>query len=162
MNVNAIFVIILIISSFTAVVSLLLKGKYAKIAFVLSVLNIAIAIAAFMTIHFPENQCRANPYATDCGKHSGLYLLISLFNFVFGIIIWYLAFQRKETAPIVYDPASPVVGSQLELQNKKEEGLRKLLKASGSLVTFGIIGFVVLIVVIFAVALSQLLTIAIL
>jgi hypothetical protein len=120
------------------------------------VLNIAIAIAAFITIHFPENQCRANPYVTDCGKHSGLYLLISLFNLVFGVIIWHLAFQRKEPAPIVDDPSSPIVGSQLALQNNKEEGLRKFLKASGSLVTFGIIGFVVLILVIFAVALSQL------
>ena len=156
MNVNAVFVIILIISSFTAIVSLLLKGKYSKISFALSALNIAIAITAFVTIHFPENQCRANPYATDCGKHSGLYLLISLFNFVFGIIIWYLAFQRKEPDPIVYDPASPVVGSQIALQNNKEEGLRKFLKVSGSLVTLGIIGFVVLIVVIFAVAISQL------
>jgi len=120
------------------------------------VLNIAIAITAFVTIHFPENQCRANPYATDCGKHSGLYLLISLFNIVFGLIIWYLAFQRKEKVPIAYTSTTPIAGSKLPVQNNKEESLRKFLKASGKFVIFGIIGFVVLILVGFAVALSQL------
>jgi len=151
MNVNAIFVIILIISSFTAIVSFLLKGKYYKTALALSILNIAIAAIACFTIHFPENQCRANPYATDCGKHSGLYLLICLFNFIFGIIIWYLAFKRKDPHPLVYDPAHPITGSQLAQQGDKE-GLRKFLTASGSLVTVGIIGFVISIVAIFVAA----------
>jgi hypothetical protein len=151
MNVNAIFVIILIISSFTAIVSFLLKGKYYKTALALSILNIAIAVTAFFTIHFPENQCRANSYATDCGTHSGLYLLISLFNIVFGIVIWYLAFKRKDPQPLVLDSAHPITGSQLAQQGDKE-GLRKFLTASGSLVTVGIIGFVVLIAVIFVVA----------
>jgi hypothetical protein len=109
-----------------------------------------------VTIHFPENQCRANPYATDCSKHSGLYLLISLFNLVFGIIIWYFAFKRKEPDPMVCNPASPIVGSQLELQNGNKEGLRKFLATSGWLVTVGIIAFVILIVVIFIEALSAL------
>lgn len=150
MNLNAVFFIILIISSFTAVASFLLKGKYYKNALALSVVNIAIAVIAFFTIHFPENQCRADSYAS-CGKYSGLYLLISLLNIVFGIIIWYLAFKRNEPQPLVYNPARPIVGSQLEQQGDKE-GLRRFLSASGSLVIAGIIGFVVLIAVIFVVA----------
>lgn len=154
MNVNAIFFIILIVSTFTAIVSFLLKGKYYNLALPLSILNIAIATTAFFTIHFPENQCRANPYATYCGKHSGLYFLICLLNIILGIIIWYLAFKRKDAQSIFYDPAQPITGSQLAQQGDKE-GLRKFLKASGSLVTLGIIGFVALIAVIFVVAIMS-------
>ena len=154
MNVNAIFFIILIISSFTAIVSVLLRGKYYKTALGLSILNGSIAVISFFTIHFPENQCRANPYA-DCGKHSGLYLLICLFNFILGIIIWYLAFKRKESKSLVYDPGHPITGSQLSQQGDKE-GLRKFLTASGTLVIVGLIGFVVMIVALFVVALSAL------
>lgn len=155
MNVNAVFAIIFIISFFTSIVSLSLRGKYYKTSLALSVLNIAIATTAFMTIHFPENQCRANPYATNCGKHSGLYLLISLLNLVFGIIIWKLAFKRKDPIPLTYDPATPIVGSQLALQRDKE-GLRKFLATSGWLVTLGIAAFVVLILIIFIQAFSAL------
>ena len=141
MSINAVLIIIIILSLFPAIVSIALRGKYFKLVLSLSLLNIVIAAIAFV----PSNR-----------DHSGIYGLISLFNILFGIVLWQLAFKRKDPVPLVYDPAAgPIVGSQLALENN-HEGLRKFFAASGGLLAFGIIGFVVLIVVIFIAALSAL------
>jgi hypothetical protein len=162
MSINAVLIIIIIVSVFPALVSILLRGKYFKIALPLSVLNIVIAVAAFLAIIEPSNRCRAtnssdlNNIWSKCDDHSWIYFLISLLNILVAIIIWYLAFKRNEDVPLTDNTTSePLVGSQLALQSNKE-GLRKFLSASGWLITLGIIIFVVLIAVIGIAALAAL------
>ena len=133
MSINAVLIIIVLISLFPVIVVTSLHGKYFKQVLLLSFLNILIAAIAFV----PVNR-----------NHSGIYALISLFNVIFGIVLWHLSFKRN------YLEADPAKINKQALENN-HEGLRKFYMASGGLLALGIIGFVVLIIIIFMVGLSQ-------
>jgi hypothetical protein len=156
MSVNAVLVILIIVTVFPALASILLHGKYVKLVLPLAALNVLIEIAAFTTLIVLPNNCRAATYDwSRCTDHGGAYSLVSLANLVFGIVIWYLAFKRKDPSALTYNAASgPRTASQFALQNHDREGLRTFLAASGWLITVGIVAFTIFIVALFAYAFS--------
>jgi hypothetical protein len=87
----------------------------------------AIAAVAYQAIIVPSSHCddAARAAGTSdyiCQSHTTLFEIISVFNILFAVVIWYLAFKRSE--------------------NTGREGLLKLLTASGWLIVLSIIGVI--------------------
>ena len=121
-------VFITVITLFPVIVTLLLRGKYSRVVIVLAILNLIVFGTAYHSF----------------GVH---YLLVLTANIILAVIIWYLAFKRRED---VLGASSPVTAAELSSQIRQQKGLRILLTSTGWLIVLVIL----LVIVGFVVALS--------
>ena len=126
--------------AFAVIVALLLRGKYYKRVLLLAPLNLAISLLAFLATKTSPENC--NSYSQNCSLGSDIFrgfVFVSVLNIIATAAIWSLAFAKKEGTD----------------QSNDKEGLRNILAASGAVIVFGVVAFVILFVAVVIYALTQ-------